>query len=80
MTDKPTPPCPPNCPDRHGGCAVTCEKWQKYEKERNANYEERSRRKMANDSDTYAKKKRMVRQDKTYLSLRKAGKRWNGNY
>lgn len=72
-------PCKVDCPERRGGCAVTCAKWQKYEKARNANYEERSRQKFINQTDTYAKQKRMERQDKAYISLRKVGKKLNGS-
>ena len=34
-------PCPKDCPDRAAGCGATCEEWQKYVKERNADYEQR---------------------------------------
>lgn len=34
-------PCERDCPDRAAGCGANCEKWQRYVKERNENYEER---------------------------------------
>lgn len=37
-------PCHSNgvdCPDRHAGCAATCEKWAEYVRKRNRNYNER---------------------------------------
>lgn len=37
----PKPPCGKDCPERKAGCAVSCEKWRAYVKERNENYENR---------------------------------------
>lgn len=34
-------PCARDCPDRKAGCGTTCEKWQAYVKERDAEYEKR---------------------------------------
>lgn len=34
-------PCARDCPERKAGCGTTCERWQKYVKARNAEYEER---------------------------------------
>lgn len=34
-------PCERDCPDRKAGCGATCEKWQAYVKERDAEYERR---------------------------------------
>lgn len=34
-------PCVKDCPDRKAGCAINCEKWAAYLKEREAMYEER---------------------------------------
>ena len=36
-------PCKKDCPDRTPGCGATCEEWQKYVKERNAEYEQRAK-------------------------------------
>ena len=30
-----------SCPDRHGGCFATCDKWAKYVEERNKKYNRR---------------------------------------
>lgn len=35
-------PCVKDCPDRKGGCAVTCEKWAAYVKERDKRYAEQA--------------------------------------
>lgn len=35
---NPKPPCF-NCPDRHGGCLLTCDLWKKYEAKRSEYYE-----------------------------------------
>lgn len=63
-------PCKADCPDRRGGCAVICLKWQEYEKVRNANYEERMRRKGLYKTDTPAKEKRLEKQDKEAIFYR----------
>lgn len=42
-------PCGKNCPDRVVGCHITCEKWAAYEKERNAEYDERAKQRTFND-------------------------------
>lgn len=34
---KPNHPCF-NCPDRCGGCALTCDRWKKYEEKRSEYY------------------------------------------
>lgn len=31
-----------SCPNRHGGCSVTCEKWQEYLSRRNQRYQEKA--------------------------------------
>ena len=36
-------PCPRDCPERKAGCGATCERWQAYVKQRNAEYDERYR-------------------------------------
>ena len=36
-------PCKKDCPDRTAGCGATCDEWQKYVKERNADYEQRAK-------------------------------------
>ena len=36
-------PCKKDCPDRAPGCGATCPDWQKYVKERNAEYEQRAK-------------------------------------
>lgn len=44
---KPVCPCAPDCPDRKAACALTCQHgFAQYMAERNAEYEERARRKM----------------------------------
>lgn len=63
-------PCKPDCPERRGGCAVACSKWQEYEKARNAGYEERMRRKGLRQADTQAKAKRLEKQDKEAIFYR----------
>ena len=30
-----------DCPDRHGGCSATCERWAEYVEKRNKNYKKR---------------------------------------
>lgn len=37
-------PCKKDCPRRSAWCGATCPDWQKYVKERDAEYEERKRR------------------------------------
>ena len=49
FTDGPKPPCGKDCPDRSPGCAVTCEKWLAYVKERNENYKKRLKVKTATE-------------------------------
>jgi hypothetical protein len=41
MEEKLVSPCTPDCPDRKGGCAITCPKWQKYTVERQKIYDKR---------------------------------------
>ena len=36
-------PCKKDCPDRAAGCGATCPDWQKYVKERDAEYEQRKK-------------------------------------
>lgn len=45
---KPVCPCAPDCPDRGAACQLTCQHgFAQYMAERNAQYEERARRKQA---------------------------------
>lgn len=45
---KPVCPCAPDCPDRGEACQLTCQHgFAQYMAERNAQYEERARRKQA---------------------------------
>lgn len=37
----PKQPCSKDCPDRKAGCAINCEKWSTYLKEREVFYEKR---------------------------------------
>lgn len=39
--DGPKPPCSKGCADRKAGCAITCQKWLDYVRERNENYKRR---------------------------------------
>lgn len=43
---RPVCPCAPDCPDRKAACALTCQHgFAQYMAERNAEYEERARKK-----------------------------------
>ena len=42
-------PCKRDCPDRNPYCRSTCDKWTIYEKERNKEYENRIKRRRANE-------------------------------
>lgn len=50
-----------DCPDRHGGCSVTCERWAKYVEERNRRYEQRQKEVSAAVGASEARKNRYVR-------------------
>ena len=39
----PKQPCRKDCPDRKAGCAISCEKWAAYLKQREAYYEKRQK-------------------------------------
>ena len=42
-------PCKKDCPDRTAGCGATCDEWQKYVKNRNAEYEQRLKERESED-------------------------------
>lgn len=54
-SNGPEPPCydrltKTDCPDRHGGCQLNCEKWQAYVVERDKVYEKRKNDALANST------------------------------
>ena len=50
-TVKPMHPCTKDCEKRAPGCAVGCKKWEAYEAQRNAYYDERVKIRNANYTD-----------------------------
>ena len=58
-------PCTRDCPDRSATCATTCERWAKYVKWRNAEYE--NRRKLREfDEVTFNAKVKSIRRNFTH--------------
>lgn len=66
MLDKPTylpNPCTQDCPDRHGGCAIDCEKYKAYVQDRTRRYEEQARereKKRYNEAETRRKQEHIA--------------------
>ena len=71
--DGPTPPCGTHCPERTPGCAVTCERWAAYVRERNENYEKRKKR-MTISRGTVAGQRAMERKPLSKVQRQKRGK------
>ena len=66
-----------SCPDRYGGCHVTCPDWAKYVKERNHSYDVRQAQKNIDYMvvDIFANRRKS--HDKEYMhSIRTKRKRW----